>query len=77
MCVCILMHLVASVPSLQKNPQTQPRTSLWVQICQVGEGLVVPSQNNARTLKSEITGVRQVYIPIPMLSPPNCVTYDK
>lgn len=28
MCVCILMRLVASVPSLEKNPQTQPRTGL-------------------------------------------------
>lgn len=77
MCVCILMHLVASVPSLQKNPQTQPRTSLWVQICQVGEGPVVPFQNSARPLERGITGVRQVYIPILMLSPPNCVTWDK
>lgn len=65
-CVCILMSvyffllcLVTMVPGLQKNPQPEPRTSLWVQTHQIGERLVVPSKKkSARLLKSRMIGVQ-------------------
>ena len=42
MCMYFLLCLVTTILGLQKNSQTQPTVSFWVQIQQGGKGMVVP-----------------------------------